>query len=178
MAGIAFRVAEADIPEVFPEDGPIEEGVVTLAREKAVFVEHQFPEDWILAADTVVALGESILQKPGSRDEARDMLARLSGRSHEVFTGYCLSNKALNRVMTGVTRTVVVMRPLSREEIERYVRTGEPMDKAGAYGIQGIGAMFISRIYGSYTNVVGLPLAEVVALLIREGIAFPMEGHA
>ncbi len=177
-AGISFRVAKADVEEVFPPGRVVEEAVVSLARAKAGAVEKRFPEDWILAADTVVVLGETPLQKPVDRTEAATMLKRLSGRSHEVFTGYCLRNRARNRTLTGVARTIVVMKSLSLEEIEAYVRTGEPLDKAGAYGIQGIGAMFITQIYGSYTNVVGLPLAEVVTLLMREGIAFPLGGQA
>ncbi len=176
MVGISYRVVVADIPEVFPGDQSIEEGVVTLAREKATFVGNRYPESWILSADTVVVLGETVLQKPAGPEEARLMLERLSGRSHEVFTGYCLQNKVMKRMRTGVVRTVVVMKSLRPEEIERYIQTGEPMDKAGAYGIQGIGAMFVSRIYGSYTNVVGLPLSEVVELMVQEGIAFPMGG--
>lgn len=172
--GIPFRVVVADSREVWPGEQSIEEAVATVALEKVRWVEEQYPDAWILAADTVVVLGESILQKPRDRQDAVHMLQRLSGRSHEVFTGYCLRNRALGRTLTGAERTIVVMRNLSLSEIEGYVRAGEPMDKAGAYGIQGVGAMFISRIYGSYTNVVGLPLAEVVALMMREGIISPM----
>ncbi len=175
--GIPFKVVAVDSEEIWPGGQSIEEAVATLAREKVELVEAQYPDAWILAADTVVALGESILQKPGSQQNAIRMLQRLSGRSHEVFTGYCLRNRALGRTLTGAERTIVVMRSLSLNEIEGYVRTGEPMDKAGAYGIQGVGAMFISRIYGSYTNVVGLPLAEVVDLMMREGIVLPLGGQ-
>lgn len=173
--GISYRVAEADIEEILPVDRPIEDAVIELAIEKAARVEELYPDYWILAADTVVALGDEILQKPRDRGDAVRMLQRLSGRSHEVFTGYCLRNRALDRTLKGASRTIVTMKVLSSHEIEGYVKSGEPMDKAGAYGIQGMGAMFIMRIYGSYTNVVGLPLAEIVSMLMNEGIASPWE---
>ena len=173
--GISYTVVEAKIEEHLPEEMATEQAVVKLARDKAMWVEERYPENWILAADTVVVLGDVIFQKPGNEAEAVAMLQRLSGRSHEVFTGYYLGNRALNRTREGVARTVVTMKSLFRTEIEGYVKTGEPMDKAGAYAIQGIGAMFIEKIYGSYTNVVGLPLAEVVTLLMEEGVASPWE---
>jgi len=174
--GISYRAMEADIEEYLPNDVPVEEAVAALAFEKAAWVEARHPEDWILAADTVVVLGSAVLQKPEDRDDAARMLRHLSGRSHEVFTGFCLRNGRLDRTRKGFARTVVTMKTLSSKEIEGYVETGEPMDKAGAYGIQGIGAMFITKIYGSYTNVVGLPLAEVVDMLMEEGVASPWEG--
>jgi len=174
--GISYRAMEADIEESLPNDLPIEEAVAALALEKAAWVEARCPGDWILAADTVVVLGSAVLQKPEDRDDAARMLGYLSGRSHEVFTGFCLRNGRLDRTRKGFARTVVTMKTLSSKEIEGYVETGEPMDKAGAYGIQGIGAMFITQIYGSYTNVVGLPLAEVVDMLMEEGVASPWEG--
>ena len=176
QVGIVYRVVEADIEENLPEDLPTPEAVVRLAREKVAWVEARHPDNWILAADTVVALGDVIFQKPRDELDAIAMLQRLSGCSHEVFTGYCLRHRALNRTREGVARTVVTMKQLSPREIENYVKTGEPLDKAGAYAIQGIGAMFIEKIYGSYTNVVGLPLAEVIALLMEEGAASPWEG--
>jgi septum formation protein len=175
QVGISYKVVEAQIEEYLPEEVATEYAVVKLARDKAAWVEERFPENWILAADTVVALGDSIFQKPMNKAEAIRMLQRLSGRSHEVFTGYCLRNRSLDRTREGVARTVVTMKLLSNMEIKGYVKTGEPMDKAGAYAIQGLGAMFITRIYGSYTNVVGLPLAEIVALLMEEGVASPWE---
>jgi len=176
QVGIVYRIVEADIEENLPEDLPTQDAVIRLAREKAVWVEAKYPDNWILAADTVVALGDVIFQKPRDELDAIAMLQRLSGRSHEVFTGYCLRHRALNKTREGVARTVVTMKQLTPREIEGYVKTGEPLDKAGAYAIQGIGAMFIEKIYGSYTNVVGLPLAEVVTLLMEEGAASPWEG--
>ncbi len=173
QVGISYRVVEADIEERLPGDMPTGEAVVKLAMDKAAWVANQYPNAWILAADTIVVLGEVIFQKPRDTAEAVDMLRRLRGRSHEVFTGYCLRNHALRKIRRGVARTVVTMKALSDEEISGYVGTGEPLDKAGAYAIQGIGAMFVEKIYGSYTNVVGLPLAEVMTLLMEEGVATP-----
>jgi septum formation protein len=169
-AGIVFQVVESRVEEHFSTEAPVEQEVVRLALQKAAFVEELHPDSWILAADTIVAFGGEILQKPGSSGKARQMLQRLSGRSHEVFTGFCLRHRRKSRTRTGVSRTVVTMKPLAPREIAGYVATGEPMDKAGAYGIQGVAAMFIESICGSYTNVVGLPLAEVVSLLEEEGV--------
>ena len=175
--GIPFEVVEADIEEVWPRHLSLDEAVVMLAQRKAAEVEPRFPDRWILAADTMVVQGEDVFQKPADHEEAARMLQRLSGRAHEVWTGYCLRNRTRERTLTGAARTLVVMKPLSEEEIEAYIRTGEPMDKAGAYGIQGAGALLISEIYGSYTNVVGLPLGEVVDIMAREGIAVPFGGE-
>jgi len=169
-AGITFQIVESLDEECFSTKASVEEEVVRLALQKAAFVEKMYPDRWILAADTVVAFGGEVLQKPENAGDARRMLKRLSGRSHEVFTGFCLRNGGKSRTRTGVSRTVVTMKPLAGREIEGYVATGEPMDKAGAYAIQGTGAMFIERICGSYTNVVGLPLAEVISLLEEEGV--------
>ena len=169
-AGIAFQVVESHTEEHFSTETPVEQEVVRLALQKAAFVEERYPDYWILAADTIVAFGGEVLQKPENAGDACRMLRRLSGRSHEVFTGFCLRHCGESRTRTGVSRTVVTMKPLTSHEIVGYVATGEPMDKAGAYGIQGVAAMFIKSICGSYTNVVGLPLAEVISLLEEEGV--------
>ena len=169
-AGIAFQVVESHTEEHFSTEAPVEQEVVRLALQKAAFVEERYPDYWILAADTIVAFGGEVLQKPENAGDACRMLRRLSGRSHEVFTGFCLRHRGESRTRTGVSRTVVTMKPLTSREIAGYVATGEPMDKAGAYGIQGIAAMFIESICGSYTNVVGLPLAEVISLLEEEDV--------
>ncbi len=125
----------------------------------------------MLAADTTVVLGERILGKPGSRDEAEQMLAALSGRAHAVLTAVALApfGEAI------VIESAVHFRALSAAEISWYVATGEPMDKAGAYAIQGIGGVFVSRLEGSHSNVIGLPLAETIALLGRAGLPLPWE---
>ena len=134
-----------------------------LARTKASEVHARRPGSLVLAADTVVAVGDRILGKPKSPAEAEEMLALLSGRSHRVITGVCLLGP--DRDETFHVSTEVVFRALSAEEIRAYVASGEPMDKAGAYAIQGGAAGFVREIHGSYTNVVGLPLAECIERL-------------
>lgn len=120
----------------------------------------------VIGGDTVVVLQGRILGKPRDRRDAARMLQALSGRSHEVLTGYCVLNPQIpNRQVEGVVRTAVRFKPLTPEQIQGYIDTGEPMDKAGAYGIQGRGSDLVADIRGSYTNVVGLPVEEVLQAL-------------
>ncbi|OQW97316.1 MAG: hypothetical protein BWK77_02030 [Verrucomicrobia bacterium A1] len=120
----------------------------------------------VVAADTIVVLGRRILGKPKSRDHARRMLRALSGRRHEVMTGVCVIGGRKTRSF--VSRTAVEFKKLTRQEIEFYIASGEPMDKAGAYAIQGIGSFMVRAIHGSYTNVVGLPVAELLDVLEKD----------
>lgn len=168
--GLVFTVVAADIDETpfSPEDA--DAYVLRLAREKARTVASRLPGTWVLAADTTVALGSELLGKPSTPDEAREMLTRLSGRTHAVYTGVALAGRA---EVSMVVRTGVVFRTLSPGEIDWYVSTGEPMDKAGAYGMQGKGSFLVSGIEGSPTNVIGLPLAETLELLARAGVPLP-----
>ncbi len=160
--GFAFTVRAADIDET-PLPGEFaRDYVLRIAGEKARAVAAAASES-VLAADTSVVLGSEIMGKPKDAADARRMLRALSGRMHEVVTGICL--KRGDRVVRDVASTSVWFAPLSMEEIESYVASGEPMDKAGAYGIQGLASRFIERIDGSYTNVVGLPVALVYRLL-------------
>lgn len=169
-AGLKFRVIPSAIDEAaLPADDPALL-VRGLAEAKACDVAERFPESWVIAADTIVVVEGRILGKPCSEAEARDMLARLSGRTHQVLTGYCLCCRRLDRLISEVVSTDVIFKLLTPVEIDWYVRTGEPFDKAGAYAIQGIGTFLVKRINGSYTNVVGLPVCEVIEHLIREGV--------
>ncbi len=143
------------------------------AKEKAKEVAQRYPEQWVLAADTIVVVAEEILGKPVNVTEATAMLSRLSGRSHHVITGVCLLNAQCGVEESQAVETEVFMRRLDTADIEGYIATGEPMDKAGAYGIQGIGGCLVQRIEGSYSNVVGLPLCETVELLRRHRVADP-----
>ena len=143
------------------------------ATRKAVSVSRLFPDSWVLGADTVVVLDGRIFGKPADRSAARKMLESLSGRIHEVITGMCLANAEKDIRRTGAVITQVQFKGLAETEIEAYIRTGEPMDKAGAYGIQGIGAFLVKWISGSYSNVVGLPVCHVVDWLTAEGIIEP-----
>jgi len=175
-AGIAFVVCPADIPETpLPNETPT---VLAerLAQEKARAVSHQRPGHVILGADTIVVVDEEILGKPRDAADAARMLRLLSGRSHLVITGVCLrtENRELNTGFVDVRSeiTLVVMEPLSEDEIRDYIATVEPMDKAGAYAIQGIASRWISRIEGDYFNVVGLPVALVLRMLKEQGVVF------
>jgi len=170
QAGLSIDV----IPSAFDEEAiaftdPASH-VKALARGKVAEVGDRYPDSWVIGADTEVAIGDGVLGKPGSMDAARAMLRRLSGKTHQVFTGYCLYNKAQKALRCDVVQTDVIFKRLSEEEIEWYIHTDEPFDKAGAYAIQGVGAALVRRVNGSYTNVVGLPVCEVMEWLIQEGV--------
>ncbi len=155
---VEVRISNAD--ETWP-GGSSAEGTVAIAERKLAAVGE--PSKLALAADTVVVVDEERLGKPSDADAARAMLRRLSGRQHHVVTGFVAARG--NRRHTEAVATRVWFRHLSGAEISQYVATGEPFDKAGAYAIQGIAGAFIHRIEGSYTNVVGLPVPEVLAAL-------------
>ena len=170
-AGIAFAVHPADIDES-PRDGELPvECAQRLAREKALAVSRSRPQDCVLGADTIVVVDEKILGKPRDADDAARMLRLLSGRTHEVITGVCLVGPAgglrtENRELRTASETTrVTMAEISDDEISKYIATGEPMDKAGAYAIQGIASRWIPRIEGDYSNVVGFPVALVYRML-------------
>ncbi|HZI12318.1 MAG TPA: Maf family protein [Myxococcus sp.] len=168
--GIHFTVSAADIDET-PQPGE-EAGayVLRLAREKARAVAVRHPGAWVLAADTTVALGAELLGKPRDAEEARAMLGRLSGRTHEVHTGVALAGRHEEAL---VVRTRVTFRTLGAGEIAWYAGTGEPLDKAGAYAVQGKGGFLVASVEGSPTNVIGLPLGETLALLEKAGVPLP-----
>jgi septum formation protein len=145
-----------------------EKRVEELARRKCVDVARDLPSGIFLGADTVVSIDGVILGKPADTEEAKEMLRRLSGKTHQVYTGVALMQKAAGDVIRKAVfseKTDVTVAELDEYDIEEYVATGEPMDKAGAYGIQGSFAKFVKRIDGEYSNVVGLPLAAVYARL-------------
>ncbi|MCO4770257.1 MAG: septum formation inhibitor Maf [Deltaproteobacteria bacterium] len=167
--GLTFEVRPADIDER-PLEGEAPAAMVervSLAKARAVGLSLQGPH-LILAADTIVVRDGTILGKPATAEEAITTVTSLAGRAHEVITGYALLRED-GRHVAGHCTTTVRFRPLTPGTIARYVATGEPMDKAGAYGIQGIGAMLVQSIEGSYTNVVGLPLVEVLERLPELG---------
>ncbi len=152
-----------------PKENP-EDFVRRLAYEKADAISQKHQETWVLGADTVVVLNEEILGKPADESSARAMLQSLSGISHEVWTGFCLCNMENAVVEKQAVKTEVRFSELSDNIINAYITTGEPLDKAGSYGIQGKGGFLVEQIQGSYSNVVGLPLPEVVNLLLKYGI--------
>ncbi|MBE0596861.1 MAG: septum formation inhibitor Maf [Desulfuromonadales bacterium] len=169
--GIAFSVVPSELPEeLLPGETP-REHVLRLSREKATQVAAQagIAGRWFLGSDTIVLRDDTVLGKPRDAAEAADMLRSLSGRSHQVISGYAVHDRQRGVTEAGAVQTTVWFKPLTAAEIAGYIATGEPMDKAGAYAIQGIGAFMVKAIEGSYTNVVGLPLCEVVELLERLG---------
>ena len=168
-AGIAFEIIPSEADEGTREGESPEEYVERLARRKAVEVAEKHRHRWVLAADTIVVIDGSILGKPKDPPEAREMLERLSGQDHRVITGYCIFHSSSGKRREGRVVTRVRFKILSPGEIHRYLDTGEPFDKAGAYAIQGKAAFMVKEIAGSYTNVVGLPLCEVVEALHELG---------
>jgi len=168
--GLRFEVMPSDIPEIHQPGEAPQDYVSRLSREKAATIAAQHPDAWIIAADTTVVLGSDLLEKPADADDACRMLSAISGQTHTVYTGLTLQHAGSGLHDTQVAETEVRMLPLGPKDIAWYVATGEPLDKAGAYAAQGIGAIFIDSIRGSYTNVVGLPLALLFQMLRRAGV--------
>ncbi len=166
-AGVLIDIIPSHAEEILPEGVAPAQCAMALASMKARDVAATQPNRWVLGADTLVVVDGTILGKPRDGDDARRMLEALSGRDHQVCTGFCLVNPSLDREICEVVITDVTFKPLSPAEINWYIKTGEPFDKAGAYGIQGKGASLVREIKGSYTNVVGLPICEVVEHLKR-----------
>jgi septum formation protein len=171
-AGFEFRIRSADIDETPRAGEDPASYTLRVAEEKSAAVAHA-DDEIVLAADTVVVRAGEIMGKPKDAADAFRMLTALSGGRHEVITAICLRNAC--RSIRDLSSTAVWFAPLTEEEIQWYVNSGEPMDKAGAYGIQGLGSRFIDRIEGSYANVVGLPVAMVYRLLrnLGTGLTFP-----
>ncbi len=171
LLGVPFDVAPADIDETPHEQESPQDTVARLAREKARVVRstlHADPAAVVLAADTTVVLDQRMLEKPDSRATARDMLCRLSGRTHSVWTAVAVATP--QELTHRSVRTEVTFRSLSDALIEQYLNTGESYDKAGAYGIQGYGARLVQSIHGTYHNVVGLPIDVTADLLEKAGL--------
>jgi len=170
QAGLDFSIVPSNVDEsAVPLTVP-DKYVSMLAESKAKEVADLYPDKWIIGADTIVLIDNFILGKPSSKKNARSMLNNLSGRTHQVYTGYAIINKQQNCFFSEAVKTEVEFKKLTDEEIEWYINTSEPFDKAGAYAIQGLGTFLVKRINGSYTNVVGLPVCEVIEFLIREGV--------
>lgn len=164
--GLTFDRAAPDVDESFLPSLPPPAIVESLAERKAAAIAHRFPEALVLAADTIVVLDGEILNKPATTDEAIDMLGRLSGRAHVVYSGIALAHPPSGRHIVSHEATRVTFATLDQHEIEAYVATGSPMDKAGGYGIQDDrGALFVSGIEGDYYTVVGLPLHRLYTVL-------------
>ncbi len=164
--GLDFQAIPSNITEVIPKSFVAPEDlVIKLALHKASNVASKLGRGLVIGADTLVVFGDTIFGKPLNQDEAVKMLATLSGKFHSVYTGIALIQVSTGRIETGFAETKVKFRPVSLEEIQSYVATGEPLDKAGAYGIQGKGGVLVEGIEGCYFNVVGLPLSKLVEML-------------
>ena len=170
QAGLTFAVVPSSVDENDINISIPEKLVKTLAEAKARDVAGVYPDSWIIGADTIVLIQGKILGKPGSMETARQMIQQLNGQIHEVFTGYAICCKTTKTCISAVEKTEVRFRNLSPQEIEWYIQTDEPYDKAGGYAIQGLGSFLVKRIYGSYTNVVGLPVCEVLEHLLKNDI--------
>ena len=167
--GLEFDVIPSRIEEDFIEGEPPEQHVLRLAEAKALNIGNQHPNRWVIAADTIVFIDHTILGKPKDRGEAMEMLRRLNGREHWVLTGFSVRHLGKGVGDQEAVQTVVKVKTLTPLEMEWYTNTGEPFDKAGGYAVQGIGSFMIEWIRGSYTNVVGLPLYELMEMLKRLG---------
>ncbi|MEE1137815.1 MAG: Maf family protein [Acutalibacteraceae bacterium] len=159
-AGAEFEIIVADVDETVPEGTKPEDAAIMTAEKKALAVAESHKDSVVIGADTIVVAGEKILGKPTDKADARRMLSMLSGVEHKVITGVCLA--CGDKKITFAQVSKVKFYDLTDDEINAYVETGEPMDKAGAYGIQGKGCVLVEKIEGDYFNIVGLPVARVM----------------
>ena len=157
--GIDFKIYVPDVEEDVSKDISPEEYVLRTATKKGIYTSDKFKTDTVICADTIVVLDNKILEKPSSKEDARMMINAISGRSHQVLTGVYLYKDG--NFETFVSKTLVYINKMTPQEIEEYINTKEPYDKAGAYAIQGIFAKYIEKIEGDYYNVMGLPLSEI-----------------
>lgn len=171
QVGINFQVVPSNADESLLTDEDPQAHVIRLSCDKAMEVAERTnqPGRWFIGSDTVVVRDRDILGKPADAAEARRMLSRLSGRSHRVISGYAVHDRQTGRTISAAVTTKVFFKNLTSQEIEGYIASKEPFDKAGSYAIQGIGSFMVPKIEGSYTNVVGLPLCEVIAALEELG---------
>lgn len=169
LTGLDFEVIPSGIEEMPQKGENPAEHVLELSKRKAGAVSSLRPDAWILGADTIVVIDGEIMGKPAQTSEAKRMLRKLSGREHHVHTGFTIVRETVDIFLGDVVTSSVLFKDISEEEINWYVRTEEPYDKAGGYAVQGAGAIFIKEIRGSYTNVIGLPLCEAVSLLKQVG---------
>ena len=170
MAGYDFEISIPDVVELREPNEAPEAMAVRLATTKATVVASEYSNAVVLGCDTIVVLGDKVLGKPSSVVDAVTMLLELAGRTHDVITGYALASAHGTDVDTGSEYSAVTMRPVSRGEAEAYAASGEPLDKAGAYALQGDGGRFVAGVAGSRSNVIGLPLEPIRLLLERHGV--------
>jgi len=169
LLGLDFTVMPSGADETFRRGESPPAHTLRLSVEKAGSIAAAHPKSWVLGADTIVVIDGDVLGKPADPEEARQMLKKLSARAHTVFTGFTLARQEARITVSGVVESTVLFRAIPDDEMAWYVNSPEPYDKAGAYAVQGRGAFFIKEIRGSYTNVMGLPLCEVVDVLKKVG---------
>ena len=172
MIGLDYTIMVSHVEEHPPVGAGPQETVETLAVQKASAVSKDHPDDWVIGADTVVYLDGDILGKPHTPENAKRYLTRMQGRMHTVYTGLALMKGAYTDVRCCTTD--VTFAPMTEREIDWYVGTGEPLDKAGAYGVQGPGGIFVQKVDGNFFNVVGMPLPLLYEMFRDNGIAFPV----
>ena len=170
QAGLTFSVIPSTVDESAVPMTSLEKYVRLVAEAKAEQVAQHYPESWVIGADTIVLIDNTILGKPDTKAEARQMLEALSGKTHRVLTGYSICCRKAQRSFSETVETKVQFKQLTKSEIDWYIKTGEPFDKAGGYAVQGLGTFLVKRIEGSYTNVVGLPVCEAIEYLLKEGV--------
>lgn len=165
--GLEFDIIPGDYEEDMTLPLPPHKLVMTLAKGKAMSVAKKQKTGIIIAVDTIVALGENVLGKPKNAADAKRMLKALSGKTNVVYSGMCVIDAKTGKTLQDYEETMIVFRKLTSAEIDAYVATGEPLDKAGAYAMQGIAALFIERVEGCYSNVIGLPLPKLAKMLAK-----------
>ena len=170
LMGLDFTVITSNVEEHPPVGAGPEETVRALALEKASAVRREHPDDCIIGSDTIVYLDGEILGKPHTPENARKYLAKMQGRKHTVYTGVALIYG--DRTDVRCATTDVTFAPMSEAEIDWYVSTGEPLDKAGAYGVQGPGGIFVEKVEGNFYNVIGMPLPVLYRMLLDSGVPF------
>ena len=169
LLGLRFEIMPSNVDEKFMKGEAPRDHVLRLSEEKTKMASALHPEAWVMGADTIVIINGEVLGKPRTPDEAKEMLSKLSGQIHTVFTGFTVARKSADILIRDAVESSVRFREIPEDEMAWYIRSQEPYDKAGGYAVQGMGAFFIKEIYGSYTNVMGLPLCEVVDVLKRIG---------
>lgn len=170
LLGLRFEIMPSQVEESFIEGETPREHVLRLSREKAEGASAKYPDAWVMGADTIVLINGEVLGKPRTPEEAGEMLRALSGRVHTVYTGFTVIKKSAAYLISNAVQSSVRFREIREDEIAWYIQSEEPYDKAGGYAVQGMGAFFIKEIHGSYTNVMGLPLCEVVDVLRDVGV--------
>lgn len=165
LLGLHFEVMPSNVDETFIKGETPRDHVLRLSAEKVQIASALHPEAWVMGADTIVVINGDVLGKPRMPDEAREMLGKLSGQIHTVFTGFTITRKNTDILVRDAVESSVLLREIPEDEMRWYIKSREPYDKAGGYAVQGMGGFFIKEIHGSYTNVMGLPLCEVVDVL-------------